>query len=462
MDEEEQFNQAFSNSILDDDSKHLINCIQNNNHDVHTFELGDPEFADQFTDQMWVLLGQYIANNTHLTRIDLDNYGLTNRKMALLFRELKRSTSLNRLDMDYNDFDINALQGMVPFLQNSPQLSELWLRGNRNINTMFFELLIQSLNGGPLLELYIENCNITNISSLETYTLPDIQTLNLNGNKIGREGCRTLSKLLQKEGTRLTNLELDNTGINNEGTEILVAALENNTTLKYLSLNNNNGIGERGYLAFLKLLVDISSIDNTYKSNKTLIKCTVYNIQRQNSEIQTLLDKACLVNKNNTDSHAAGRARAKVIKYQLNSQNRKKLCELQGVEYIPGSIFADIEPILLPKILALIGDRHGQSELYTALNHTAPDLMSYVDRKAMLDEAMAKNTARAAALAAEYEHKVASLKTQFLSEASRLDAENNELKDRRALIDLGDSRQSTAGEGEGCGSISRGKKRGRS
>ena len=94
----------------------------------------------------------------------------------------------------------------------------------------------------------------------------------------------------------------------------------------------------------------------------------------------------------------------------------------------------------------------------------------------MLDEAMAKNTAQATALSqqcaqkvaehelkiAEHEQKIAALKADLLSETSRLTAENNELKDRRALIDLGDSRQSTAGEGEGCGSISRGKKRGRS
>lgn len=76
--------------------------------------------------------------------------------------------------------------------------------------------------------------------------------------------------------------------------------------------------------------------------------------------------------------------RTKVIKYQLNSQRRKELCQLQGIEY--SSIFVDIEPTLLPKILVLIGQRHGQSELYTALLSLGPELTSFVDTKAIIKE----------------------------------------------------------------------------
>ena len=53
---------------------------------------------------------------------------------------------------------------------------------------------------------------------------------------------------------------------------------------------------------------------------------------------------------------------------------------------------------------------------------------------------MATNTARTAALAAEYEQKVAALKNQFLSETSHLTAHNNDLSNRLALIKSGDRR----------------------
>lgn len=57
----------------------------------------------------------------------------------------------------------------------------------------------------------------------------------------------------------------------------------------------------------------------------------------------------------------------KIINFQLNSQFRKELCHLEGVEYrSTGNLF--------------------QSELYTALLSLAPDLMSFVDTKAMLKD----------------------------------------------------------------------------
>ena len=59
---------------------------------------------------------------------------------------------------------------------------------------------------------------------------------------------------------------------------------------------------------------------------------------------------------------------------------------------------------------------------------------------------MTKNTARAAALTAECERKIAALKNQLLSETSHITAENNGLSNRLALIELGDIKQSAVGE----------------
>ena len=84
-----------------------------------------------------------------------------------------------------------------------------------------------------------------------------------------------------------------------------------------------------------------------------------------------LIEAAC------KDNRATDVGKAKVIRSHLNSQTLKNLCQLQGIEYIPGNLFVDIEPVLLPQILALIGSEHGQSELYSALIQMAPDLLSY-------------------------------------------------------------------------------------
>ena len=93
----------------------------------------------------------------------------------------------------------------------------------------------------------------------------------------------------------------------------------------------------------------------------------------------------------------------------------------------------------------------------------APELLSFIDRKALITRTIAKNTTQATALSnqcaqkvteykqimAEYEQKISVLKTEMLSETSRLTAENNELNNRLALIDLEDSKQLAARDGEG-------------
>ena len=401
---------------LDLDIRGEIDQIRDNANDFTQFEIGRYD-ADQFTNLAWRLLGRYIAPNTHLQRVVLDECGITDEIMALLFEELVSSLSVERLDLDSNHFGIDGVRSMIPFLQNTPKFSILYLGLNSNINTECFELLISALDGKSVKELDFCDCNITDISALETYSLPNLDSLSLTGNNIGREGITTLSIMLQKEDTRLTKLELKNTKIDDEDAEILAASLKHNSKLKTLVSNNNN-ITEKGLAAFLKLLNDISSIDNTYDSNHTLTNVKMFSLPPTNSKdnMLRLINRACKYDDR----------RAKVISTQFNSENRKELCQLQGIEYSPGSIFADIEPIILPNILTLIGERNGQGELYTALVHTAPDLMSFIDRKALIDGEMAK---------------LAEQMSRLSQQMSALSVKNDQLSKRREMIEQGLSGQ---------------------
>merc|ERR1712216_270410 len=138
----------------------------------------------------------------------------------------------------------------------------------------------------------------------------------LVGNKIGREGCVTISNLLQKEGTTLACLILMNAGIDDEGTELLASSLKHNTKLEVICLESNDGITEKGCKAFLKLVVDVSSIDSSYKSNHKLRVCRLINIDEHENEIQTLITSVCKEN----EKRSSNKGREKVITYQLNSQ----------------------------------------------------------------------------------------------------------------------------------------------
>ena len=91
----------------------------------------------------------------------------------------------------------------------------------------------------------------------------------------------------------------------------------------------------------------------------------------------------------------------KVIKTQLNSNKRKELCCLQGVDYSYESVFSEIEPLLLPEILSLVGGKYGHDELYRMLIATAPDLASIISRQAVIEQKLVEIKARMSELVAE-------------------------------------------------------------
>ena len=420
-----------------------------NNEIIH-LGLGS-DITAQFNNHAWKLLGRYIANNTHLKSLKICRCNLTDEQMVLLFSGLRSSISLQRLELSNNDFGVEGVRSMTAFLESSPNLSHI--RFFNNFNTECFEALISALDGKPVKDLSLVECDIQDISALQTYKLPNLTHLNLNQNNIGRDGFITISNMLQHEGSTLTYLVLANSGMRDKEAEILADSLKDNTTLKELNLGGNNNITRRGCLALLKLMVDISSVESTYTSNHTLMMCFL-KIEPGDDVIKQITNAWSFNRSNSNQSypnprHAAGRL--KVIHYQLNSKRRKELCQIQGVEYSDSNIFADIEPILLPDILALIGERHGQSEFYTALIHTAPDLLSYMNRKAMINNEMERNKAHDNDLVVQI--------AELTRQRAALSAKNDQLSSRLALIDSGDTKQSVVEkEDKGNG----GKKRQRS
>ena len=279
MDEDEQFNQAFGEHTgIIEECREIIDLIRDDNIDLIMYDKAftlDPDDAENFSNLAWKLFGRYIANNTHLKRIGLDSCGITDEKMELFFRELTYSRSLERLDLDGNSFGIDGVRSMTPLLQDCRKISILYLCGNDRINSECFEVLISALNETSITNLVFDSC-ITDISALDKYTLPLLEELNLGSNNIGKDGCITISNLIQKEGSTLKEVFLASTGIDDEGVEILANSIKHNATLESLGLIHNDGITEIGCKFFLKLLVDISSIENTSKSNHTLTMCQVY------------------------------------------------------------------------------------------------------------------------------------------------------------------------------------------
>ena len=419
--DEEQFTQVFGEHTgIASSCLARIDEIKNNDPNVEKLQIRS---FDRFPDTLiaWELIGRYIANNDCLLEIDLSGIDLTDEQMAILFNSLVKSRSLIMVILNDNEIGMNGIRSMVPFLKNSPNLHRINLGFNNNINTEGFEVLINALDGGPIEGLYLDSCNIKdisvlgnctlphlhelhlernslrnmgNISSLEQYT--NLKQLHLEDNNIGREGCIVIGNLLEKEGSSLHYLDLDQNNIDDEGAEILAASLKHNNSLTSLYLKGNN-INEKGCLAFLKLLNDVSSIDSTYNSNHTVVEIMVPKFEPDNrNEISRHLQSATTMNE---ESFNAGRT--KVIICQLNSDRRMEQCRIQGVPYSYSSIFSDIDALVLPEVLSLVGQTHGQTELYRMLIAVVPDLASTVNREVVVRQQLAEKSAQMEALRAE-------------------------------------------------------------
>ena len=149
-----------------------------------------------------------------------------------------------------------------------------------------------------------------------------------------------------------------------------------------------NNITEIGYRTVLKLLNDVSSIDNTYKSNHSLTKVNGAYIGKHDTpkmkKIKRHIDSALQMNRQYSDNAYTGKV--KVIHTQLNSANRMELAKVQGIDYSYESLFSGVDPIVLPEVLALVERNCTHSVLFRMLVAVVPDLASLVNKEAALKE----------------------------------------------------------------------------
>ena len=90
--------------------------------------------------------------------VGLECVGLTDEKMSQLFGTLIKSDSIKELDLDYNMFGIEGMRYMAPFLNScSSKLTKLLLGYNNGIDTVCFDLLVQTLQNGAIEELKLHD-----------------------------------------------------------------------------------------------------------------------------------------------------------------------------------------------------------------------------------------------------------------------------------------------------------------
>ena len=346
----------------------LLRGIRDNDPDTTSLYC-DRNWIQNMTDEDWEQLGRDIANNTHLTKVDLFDDALNDRTASFLFRGLTRSSSITNVNLSDNELSAAAVPSMVPFLQNANNLTYLGL-SNNNIQSEGFNLLIRALRDSPIETLSCQSCGIESVEIDSEHMPRHLKMLLLFDNSINSDGCRGLARLLQGRDATLEFLSLPDNNIDDEGVEVLVDALQSNTSLRELYLQENGGISKQGKIMLLKLVNDVSSIEATLQSNHTLRKIHFFGDKQRSLQH---INMATAINRLQEEA-----GRKKVIETQLNSVKRAEVAELQGVSQ---SLYSEINPLHLPEVLALVARHHGQGELYVALRSSIAGVISTVSRK---------------------------------------------------------------------------------
>ena len=348
------------------------------------------DIMQDMTAEDWEQLGREINNNTHLTKITFEDciFGrpIQYQRMSSFFRGLTGSSTINTVSLTDNDFRVQGVHDIAPFLQSTSSLTNLDISQN-NIGSEGFNLLWRALCDSRIKDLTCNGCGIHSIE-IDANHLPKLLTnLYLANNNISADGSGELAKLLQAENSRLYQLDLDRNKIDDESVRILADALQNNTSLAFLDLNNNDRITIESKKTLLKLVLDISSIKATLGSNHTLmhIKLNYADNYERSTLIEKEISSALRVNvANGLIPETTGRQ--KIIDSQLCCAARSQLCRLQGVEQSNASFYSQFDPLLLPEVLALTGKYHEQEDLYIALRWSFDALFSTVNKEVYLKE----------------------------------------------------------------------------
>ena len=332
---------------------------------------------------------------------------------------------------------------MVPFLQNSNNLTSLWIDKN-NMQSEGFNLLLRALRDSPIQRLYCNKCGIESIAVDSNHIPRNLRRFSLHGNCINADGCREIAKLLQGGDATLEHLDLDQNQIDDDGVEILVDALQSNTSLETLDLRRNEVISNQGLVMLLKLVNDISSITATLQSNHTLEDIYVYDRRNLNPDesdatentqrhkMQLHIDNALAVNNGRHEGNPQTVGREKVIQFQLQRRNRAELAAIQGIEH---SVYSEIDPLYLPEVLSLLSCRPSvRGELYGALRSTVVGLFSLVN----MTQCIQNEAACCATKIDEYKVKIDEYEAKIDECKAMISEHGTRLKDLNARLETMD------------------------
>ena len=246
-----------------------------NNKSIRTIEFIE---TDLLGGEVFTMLGPFFQNNYNLTNINVTSCDFGDEGARLFALALGKCThkSLRKVELENNNISEEGIVDIITALSMHPNLNYLDLDGNRlrkNGCVALATLLRYSAKG--LQHLFISS-NEINDEGLEAL-VPAFtncshlqQLFLLNNPSITTRGWQSVATILEAPNCNLRRrLGIARSNVDDEVVAAFVKALANNGTLLTLNMNSNP-ITAMGWQAFSKVLCNTSSVHATFLSNHTL------------------------------------------------------------------------------------------------------------------------------------------------------------------------------------------------
>ena len=252
-------------------------------------------------------LGEYIAENTRLTRL-VHVEGL----VGLDVECLRRNSSIHKLSLTCDGHDISDVvtHDILQVYQEKGNLTRLYIQ-NTNLRNGGVDVLVNTLRSCTNLKsIILDTCGITGqqmlaiAEAIRCHNM--LEDLGLARNHIGNIGCWAIANLLDGANCNMQRLNFSGNNIGNEGATSIANSLAKNTKLQKIILYNNPIDQSVVEESFCKVLCNTTTINELYSSNHTL-KCLGLSEQKTD-----FLESLLMFNNGTNKSHIAIK---KILKY---------------------------------------------------------------------------------------------------------------------------------------------------
>ena len=232
--------------------------LENNNIDEDaSFELSTALHSNNVLEQLW-----------------LRGNKLNTAGALYILNSLEYLTTLQVLDLSYNNISSQSADGIAAVIDSNPLLNQLWLDGNDLHSTGTIKICkalkkIRTLSILSLCNNGITDDTADELSAVITQNVL-LEDLLLSNNQLHSTGIELIAESLNKL-LKLRKLDLFNNNIGKEGASSLTVVIQNSTSIQDLFLSSNN-LETSGALEICSALSHICSLHVLTLSNNIMMK----------------------------------------------------------------------------------------------------------------------------------------------------------------------------------------------